>query len=110
MPDHFLNYSQVAELLGLEVETLKKGKAGTRDIPRIKLGSRVLFSFNAVQRWMAAQARKAEEDRRRRETVVIDLYRVPAVPTVPTAKHRSGEIFAKKERVSQRPPLNPNGF
>src|SRR6266540_2388264 len=73
MPDHFLNYSQVAELLGLEVETLKKGKAGTRDIPRIKLGSRVLFSFNAVQRWMAAQARKAEEDRRRRETVVIDL-------------------------------------
>jgi len=72
-PDRFLKYAQVAEMLGLEVETLKKGKAGTRDIPRIKLGSRVLFSFNAVQQWMAGKAREAEEGKHRQETVVADL-------------------------------------
>lgn len=73
VPDRFLNYAQVAQLLGLEVETLKKGKAGTRDIPRIKLGSRVLFSFNAVQKWMERKAREAERDQLRQEMVVIDM-------------------------------------
>jgi len=72
-PDRFLNYAQVAEMLGLEIQTLKKGKAGTKDIPRIKLGSRVLFSFNAVQQWMANKAREAEQEQRRREMVVRDL-------------------------------------
>jgi len=72
-PDRFLNYAQVAEMLGLKIQTLKKGKAGTRDIPRIKLGSRVLFSFNAVQAWMAQKVREAEASKRRQETVIVDL-------------------------------------
>lgn len=60
-------------MIGLEVETVKKGKAGTNDLPRIKLGSRVLFSLHAVQRWMERKAREAEEEKRRQEMAVIDL-------------------------------------
>jgi predicted DNA-binding transcriptional regulator AlpA len=66
-PDRFLSFAEVAELIGLEVETIKKGKAGTDSIPRIKLGSRVVFSFNTIQEWMAAKAREAEEEQRRAE-------------------------------------------
>lgn len=72
-PDRFLNYAEVAELIGLKVETVKKGKAGTNEIPRIKLGDRVLFSFNSVQSWMARKAREAEEAKRRQELAVIDM-------------------------------------
>lgn len=69
-PDKFITYKELAELLSLHVATVKKGECGTRTIPRIKLGRRVLFSFNAVQRWMAAKAREAEEAKRRKEKVV----------------------------------------
>lgn len=69
-PDKFLNYAEVAELIGLHVYTVKKGLCGTKDIPRIRLGGRVLFSFNAVQSWMAAKAREAEEAKQHRDNVV----------------------------------------
>lgn len=72
-PDRFLNFVEVAEMIGLQIETVKKGKAGTDTIPRIKLGSRVLFSFNAVQSWMAEQARIAEIKKERERLAVIDL-------------------------------------
>ena len=73
VPDRFLSFAEVAELIGLDLHTLKKGRCGTKDIPRIKLGARVLFSLNAVQAWMAAKAREAEEQQRREERAVIDL-------------------------------------
>lgn len=69
-PDRFLSYSEAADLIGIHVTTLKKGKCGTATIPRIKLGSRVLFSFNAIQNWMETKAREAEESKQRREKVV----------------------------------------
>jgi len=72
-PDRFLSFKEVAELIGLDLHTVKKGRCGTDSIPRIKLGGRVVFSFNAVQRWMAAQVRRAEERATREEMAVIDL-------------------------------------
>ncbi len=72
-PDRFLNYAQVAAMIGLHWTTIRDGKCGTKDIPRIKLGGRVLFSFNAVQRWMERKVREAEESKARQEMVVIDL-------------------------------------
>jgi predicted DNA-binding transcriptional regulator AlpA len=72
-PDRFLNFQEVAELIGLDLHTVKKGRCGTDSIPRIKLGSRVLFSMHAVQRWMERKAREAEEDHQRERTTVIDL-------------------------------------
>jgi predicted DNA-binding transcriptional regulator AlpA len=72
-PDRFLSFAEVAAMIGLEVETLKKGKAGTRDIPRIKLGSRVVFSLNSVQAWMARQAKRAERDKLKSQMAVIDI-------------------------------------
>lgn len=72
-PDRFLNYSEVAAMIGLHWTTIRDGKAGTSDLPRIKLGSRVVFSFNAVQEWMISKAEKAEKARARSRTSVVDL-------------------------------------
>ncbi len=71
--DRFLNFKEVAELIGVNWTTIRDGKAGTREIPRIKLGGRVVFSFNAVQRWMERKAREAEERAAYQEMAVIDL-------------------------------------
>lgn len=73
-PDRFLNYAQVAEMIGVDIETLRKGKCQTHEIPRIRLSHRkVVFSFNAVQAWMKAKAEKAERDRMRSQSSVVDL-------------------------------------
>lgn len=73
-PDRFLSFAQVAELIGLSEGTVRNGECGTNEIPRIKLSNRcVRFSFNAVQQWMAAKARKAEQDKLRSEMAAIDL-------------------------------------
>jgi len=72
-PDRFLSFKEVAELIGLDIHTVKKRRCGTDSIPRIKLGGRVVFSFNAVQRWMERKAREAEERAARQEMAVIDL-------------------------------------
>lgn len=71
-PDRFLNYQELADLIGLNIYTVKKGLCGTKDIPRVRLGGRVLFSFLAVQKWMAQKAREAEEAKQRGDNV-IDL-------------------------------------
>jgi predicted DNA-binding transcriptional regulator AlpA len=72
-PDRFLSFAEVAEMIGLNEGTLRNGECGTKDIPRIKLGSRVVFSFNAVQRWMERKAREAEVKIERERLAVIDL-------------------------------------
>jgi hypothetical protein len=72
-PDRFITYAELAQLLSLHVTTVKKGECGTDQIPRIRLGRRVLFSFNAVQSWMAARAREAEENKRRSEMAMTNL-------------------------------------
>jgi hypothetical protein len=72
-PDRFITYVELAELLCLHVATVKKGECGTDSIPRIRLGKRVLFSFNAVQSWMAGKAREAEENKRRSQNAVTNL-------------------------------------
>lgn len=69
-PDRFITYKELAQLLSLHVATVKKGECGTNTIPRIRLGHRVVFSFNAVQKWMEAKAREAEEAKQRKENVV----------------------------------------
>lgn len=72
-PDRFLNYQEVAAMIGLQIATVKKGKCGTREIPRIKLGGRVLFSFNAVQAWMARKVEEAREEKSRQKAAVRRL-------------------------------------
>lgn len=72
-PDHFLNYAEVAELIGLAVKTIRNRKCGTNELIRIKRGGRVLFSFNDVQAWMLRQVRKAEEEQRQRERAVKSM-------------------------------------
>lgn len=59
--DKFLSFREVAELIGLKVGTLRNGEGGTADIPRMKIGGRVLFSQRAVEQWMARKAREAAD-------------------------------------------------
>jgi excisionase family DNA binding protein len=72
-PDRFLSFAEVAELLGLNEGTVRNGEAGTNEIPRIKLGGRVLFSFNTVQAWMAAKAKEAEQSKLRSQIATHDV-------------------------------------
>lgn len=72
-PDRFLNYAQVAEMIGLAVKTVRNGECETHEIPRIKLGGRVLFSFNEVQAWMSRKAEEAREAQSKQKAVVRNL-------------------------------------
>lgn len=72
-PDRFLSFAEVAELIGVHEDTVKKGECGLNAIPRIRIGRRVLFSFIAVQEWMAAKAREAEQAKIRQANVIADL-------------------------------------
>jgi excisionase family DNA binding protein len=72
-PDRFITYAELAELLSLNITTVTKGELGTDTIPRIRLGRRVLFSFNQVQEWMAARVREAAENQKQSERAVVDL-------------------------------------
>ena len=72
-PDHFLNIKQVADLIGVSWTTIRDGKCGTGEIPRIKIGRRVLFSFNAVQAWMSRKVEEARQDQERQKATVRNL-------------------------------------
>lgn len=72
-PDHFLNIKQVAEMIGVSWTTIRDGKCGTSEIPRIKIGRRVLFSFNAVQQWMSRKVEEAREAQAKQKAVVRNL-------------------------------------
>ena len=66
-PDCFLSFAEVALLIWVDEGTVRNGEGDTHELTRIKLGRRTLFSFNDVQRWMAAKLRQSEEDRARSE-------------------------------------------
>lgn len=59
-PDTFLSFAQVAELTNLSEKTLRNGGGGTKDIPRVRLGRRVMFSRITIENWIAARRTEAE--------------------------------------------------
>lgn len=71
-PDRFLSYAQVAEMLGLSEGTVRNGGAGTDELPRVRLGDRVVFSATAVEEWMAVRTRAAEAERRSARDCLAD--------------------------------------
>jgi predicted DNA-binding transcriptional regulator AlpA len=64
-PDRFISIAEVAEMLGIPVKELALYKTKTRDLPRIKLGSRVVFSLKAVEKWI--EERKDTKDESKTE-------------------------------------------
>lgn len=58
--DSFLSYSELARLLGLGLSTVRNGQCGTSEIPRLRLGGRVVFSLKAVEAWMSRRSVQAE--------------------------------------------------
>jgi excisionase family DNA binding protein len=51
----YLSITQVAQLLGLSTSTLYK-KTSARSIPFFKLGGRVLFDPEVLERWIRSHA------------------------------------------------------
>lgn len=72
-PDRFLSFAQVAEMICLSVKTIRNGGGGTKDLPRVRLGRRVMFSQRAVEAWMAAKAREGARRRVNPREVVADI-------------------------------------
>lgn len=58
--DTFLSFAEVARLTNLSEKTIRNGGAGTKDIPRIRLGRRVMFSRITVENWITARRTEAE--------------------------------------------------
>ena len=71
--DKFLSFVEVAELIGVSEGTIRNGECATSELPRIKLGGRVLFSLRAVEQWMARKAREAEEKKARARQAAVDF-------------------------------------
>lgn len=62
--DCFLSFAEVAQIIGLDVTTIRNGTCGTDELLRVKLGARTVFSFNDVQQWIQrrlGEARAAKE-------------------------------------------------
>jgi predicted DNA-binding transcriptional regulator AlpA len=64
-PDCFLSFAEVAAIIGLAEKSIRHGEAGTDELLRIKLGKRVVFSFNDVQAWIERRKAQAREQRER---------------------------------------------
>jgi excisionase family DNA binding protein len=61
----FWDAGQVAEYLGLAVETVYDGGAATREIPRVKLGRSVRWKRSDVEAFADRKHRQAEDRIRR---------------------------------------------
>ena len=72
-PDCFLSFAEVAEIIGLAEKSIRHGEAGTDELLRIKLGKRVVFSFNDVQAWISRRINQAHEERQREAAVAGQL-------------------------------------
>jgi predicted DNA-binding transcriptional regulator AlpA len=59
MPERPWSAKQVAECLGLSEETVRKGRAGTWEIPRIKMGRATRWLPDDVREWQARQRQKS---------------------------------------------------
>jgi len=53
--DRLLKSEHVAEMLLLPTKTIRNGGAGTKEIPRVKLGRLVRFSEKAVLDWIQSK-------------------------------------------------------
>jgi predicted DNA-binding transcriptional regulator AlpA len=77
-PDCFLSFAEVAELIGLAEKSIRHREAGTDELLRIKLGKRVVFSYNDVQAWIERRKAQAREQREREASAVNNLARKQA--------------------------------
>jgi predicted DNA-binding transcriptional regulator AlpA len=59
--DKLLTFAEAAKELNLGESTLRHGKCGLDEIPRARVGRRVMFSEAAIQAWIARKVREAEE-------------------------------------------------
>jgi len=68
--DRFLTIVELSEMIALPKGTIYNGDAETDQLPRIKVGGRLMFSERAVSAWMARKVREAEEKQANKETPI----------------------------------------
>lgn len=63
--EKLITIEQVAELTGLAVKTIRARAAGTRDLLRVRMGRRTMFSAAQVQEWInqRVQAARIEQNK-----------------------------------------------
>jgi len=61
-------------MIGLSAKTIHNGQCGTDELPRVKLGGRVLFSLKAVEAWMARRLRRAEQEKYAHKNTIADIF------------------------------------
>jgi predicted DNA-binding transcriptional regulator AlpA len=59
--DKLLTVAEAAAELNFGKSTLRDGKCGLDQIPRVRVGRRLMFSEAAIQAWIARKAREAEQ-------------------------------------------------
>lgn len=62
--DKFLTVPEVAAMLGVREGTIYNGDCGTDELLRIKIGRRLVFSYEDVQQWIIKRIRAARDERR----------------------------------------------
>lgn len=60
--DKLICVEKVAEMTCLAVKTILAGKCGTGELVRVKVGKKLLFSANDVQRWIERRVKVAREE------------------------------------------------
>lgn len=79
-PGDLVDAGYVARVTGLAERTVLDGKAGTKAIPRVSLGARMVrFQKGAVDRFVAELARKAEKNTTQARVSLRLLKRKPRV-------------------------------
>lgn len=64
--DRLLTVAQVAEMIGLDESTIYQGECETDELISIRVGTRVLYSYNDVQSWIRKRVSAAINKRRQK--------------------------------------------
>jgi hypothetical protein len=59
MPTTFLTRAEAAKILRVSEESLRKGKSGTRTVPKIKMGRKYVYSLRQLDEWMRSREKVA---------------------------------------------------
>jgi hypothetical protein len=70
--DKLLSFAEAADALGISEGTLRNGAAGTRELARVRMGRRVLFSQKIIEALIARKVREAEDKKRQQENHLAD--------------------------------------
>jgi len=61
MPPRWVDQREAAAMLGVAYHTFRNGKAGTKVIPRVKIGGKRMVAVSEIEAFMARKEREARQ-------------------------------------------------